>query len=122
MARALTTSPLRALHFIRANYPRDTFVAAFHFLLDRFWTPPNVDLTQDAELARVLAEATETLEGGRRLFSDEQVRAILDARESMKESVKNETGEAVKRGAFGAPWLWATNAQGKGEAFFGSDR
>lgn len=27
-----------------------------------------------------------------------------------------------KQGAFGCPWFWVTNREGKGEPFFGSDR
>lgn len=27
-----------------------------------------------------------------------------------------------KQGAFGCPWFWVTNEEGKGEPFFGSDR
>jgi 2-hydroxychromene-2-carboxylate isomerase len=56
------------------------------------------------------------------LFSDEDVERIMNGRESMKERVKETTGEALKQGAFGAPWLIATRADGKSEAFFGSDR
>jgi hypothetical protein len=27
-----------------------------------------------------------------------------------------------KQGAFGCPWFWVTNSEGKSEPFFGSDR
>jgi len=27
-----------------------------------------------------------------------------------------------KQGAFGCPWFWVTNLEGKSEPFFGSDR
>ena len=119
---ALTTSAQRALHHIKANYPRATFISAWHFLFHKFWTPPNVNLTVEENLRAALAAATETPAGGRRLFSDEDVRGIMDGREGMKEALKKETGRAVELGAFGAPWFWVTDAQGKGEAFFGSDR
>lgn len=122
MAMSLTTSPLRALHFIKANYPTATFLSAMHFLFDRFWTPPHANVTDDATLAATLAAATETPAGGRRLFSDADVGRIMEARATMKDAVKKETARAVELGAFGAPWLWVTDAQGKGEAFFGSDR
>lgn len=122
MSRAMTLSPLRALHFIKANYPTATFISAFHCLFDAFWTPPNADLTDAATLAKTLAAATETPEGGRKLFTEDDVKRIMEARDSMKEAVKKETEKVVALGAFGAPWLWVTNAQGQSEAFFGSDR
>lgn len=40
---------------------------------------------------------------------------------------KNRLADVTKKvveeqGAFGCPWYWVTNAKGKGEPFFGSDR
>ncbi|KAF7543058.1 hypothetical protein G7Z17_g11051 [Cylindrodendrum hubeiense] len=122
MAVARTLSPLRALHFIKANYPLETFLSAFAFLFHKLWTPPHVSLVVDANVEAALAEATETTEGGRKLFTAEDVEKIMAGRESMKERVKQLTGEAVERGAFGAPWLWATTSEGKTQSFFGSDR
>ncbi|KAF4457516.1 hypothetical protein F53441_566 [Fusarium austroafricanum] len=123
-AIAMTVSPLRALHFIKANYPESTFLAAVRFLFHKIWLPPHVKLAQDANLIAVLKEATDELDGGsgNKLFSDEDVDKIMKGRESMKVRVKELTAEAVKKGAFGAPWLMVTNADGKSEAFFGSDR
>ncbi|KAJ3523219.1 hypothetical protein NM208_g12536 [Fusarium decemcellulare] len=115
---------LRALHFIKENYPKSTFLATFRFLFHKLWLPPHVNLTEDTNLAAALAEATDELDGGtgKKLFTDEDVKKIMDGRESMKERVKQKTGEAVEKGAFGAPWLWVTNRDGESEAFFGSDR
>lgn len=123
LSMALTTSPLRALIFIKAHYPEATFLSAMHWLFERFWTPPHANLTVDANLEAALAAATETPEGGRRLFSAEDVQRIMAGREEAKGALKATTAKAVEQlGAFGAPWIWATNAEGKGEAFFGSDR
>ncbi|CAM1505399.1 Fc.00g110360.m01.CDS01 [Cosmosporella sp. VM-42] len=122
MSMAMTISPLRALHFIKANYPTATFLSAFHYLFDKFWTPPHVNLTQEPNLVEALTQATETPQGGRRLFTEEDVQKIMEGRAEMKDRLKNLTAEAVERGAFGAPWLWVTNDEGKTEAFFGSDR
>ncbi|KAF4981925.1 hypothetical protein FZEAL_2357 [Fusarium zealandicum] len=121
---AKTLSPLRALHYIKEHYPRSKFLAAFRFLFHKLWLPPHVNLAEDANLTAALAEATDELDGGSgvKLFTDEDVDKIMQGRASMKERVKNLTGEAVDKGAFGAPWLWVTNGQGKTEAFFGSDR
>ncbi|KAH7328549.1 thioredoxin-like protein [Stachybotrys elegans] len=117
-----TISPLRAMLFIKKNYPEATFIAAMHFLFDKFWSPPHANLTVDEELAAVLAAATETPEGGPRLFGEEDVRRIMDGRAEMKDTLKQNTARAVELGAFGAPWFWVVNEEGKGEPFFGSDR
>lgn len=57
-------------------------------------------------------------------FSSEECEAILAAAQTqeVKDMLTGATQEALGRGAFGAPWLWVTNVDGKGEPFFGSDR
>ncbi|KAI8415400.1 hypothetical protein FOFC_05022 [Fusarium oxysporum] len=124
VAIAKTVSPLRALHFIKENYPESTYLAAIRFLFHKIWLPPHVNLAEDEKLIAALKEATDELDGGsgKKLFSDEDVEKIMNGRESMKERVKDLTGEAVQKGAFGAPWLIVTRDDSKSEAFFGSDR
>lgn len=39
-----------------------------------------------------------------------------------KDKLTVNTKEVLDQGAFGAPWFWVTNEQGKEEPFFGSDR
>ncbi|TQV99946.1 hypothetical protein V2A60_005363 [Cordyceps javanica] len=122
MSFGMTVQPLRAIHYIKAHYPTPVFVAAFHFLIDRAWTPPNRKIADADVLREVLGEATETIKGGRKLFTPAEVDKIMDGRAAFKDSVKKETDEALAKGAFGAPWIWATNAKGESEPFFGSDR
>ncbi|KAK2028191.1 DSBA-like thioredoxin domain-containing protein [Colletotrichum zoysiae] len=127
MERSMTVLPLRALHFIKANYPDAAYLTAWHWLLHRFWEPPNADLTKPDTLAAALADAPRQYPGddaGDRLFSDADVGRILEgaATREIKDSVKAKTQEAIDRGAFGAPWFWVVNDEGKGEPFFGSDR
>ncbi|KAI1027265.1 hypothetical protein LB504_007712 [Fusarium proliferatum] len=121
VAIAKTVSPLRALHFIKENYPEPTYLAAIRYLFHKIWLPPHVNLAEDEKLIAALKEATDELDGGsgKKLFSDEDVEKIMNGRESMKERVKDLTGEAVQKGAFGAPWLIVTRDDGKSEAFFG---
>ncbi|KAF5693332.1 glutathione S-transferase [Fusarium globosum] len=123
VAIAKTVSPLRALHFIKENYPESTYLAAIRYLFHKIWLPPHVNLAEDEKLIAALKEATDELDGGtgKKLFSDEDVEKIMNGRESMKERVKALTGEAVQKGAFGAPWLIVTRDDGEWEAFFGSD-
>lgn len=121
----ITISPLRALHYIKANYSSAVFVSTVHAMFRSFWTPPHVNLTEDDKLAEVLLAATADEDGGgvgAKLFSDEDVKRIMEGRALMKDSVKRLTQQAVDKGAFGAPWLVATNGRGEEDVFFGSDR
>lgn len=120
MSMAMTVSPLRALHYIKANFPRSKFLDVTETLFQNMWTPPHVNLTKDGELVGVLAKATDAQ--GRLLFTENEVKDIMSSRPQMKDVLREKTEEAVKLGAFGAPWLWVTNGEGQAEAFFGSDR
>ncbi|KAG5996711.1 hypothetical protein E4U43_002812 [Claviceps pusilla] len=133
LSRARTQSALRALLFIKAHFPRETFLSALRFLFYRFWTPPNADVVAEDSLRGLLAEATRDAAGegaaaaggggGKdRLFSRDEVDGIMDGRAQMKEVLAEETGRAVEAGAFGCPWLLVTDSKGKVEPFFGSDR
>ncbi|KAL9484980.1 hypothetical protein ACSS6W_003769 [Trichoderma asperelloides] len=124
MAVSHTISPLRALHYIKANYPKATFLAAFESLFMAFWTPPNVNLIPEENLRAVLQGATERpgQSGSKKLFTEEEVETIMQSRGKMKDALLATTKRAVDLGAFGAPWLWVTNAKGESEPFFGSDR
>lgn len=117
---AMTASPLRALHYIKANYPSSTFLETMEIMFCCLWTAPHVNLTKDDQLVSTLAKAADAQ--GKLLFTDSDVKRIMEGRAEMKDVLKGKTEEAVKLGAFGAPWLWVVNEEGKGEAFFGSDR
>ncbi|THC94500.1 hypothetical protein EYZ11_006023 [Aspergillus tanneri] len=57
--------------------------------------------------------------------SKKEVEEILSAATSpkIKADLSAVTDKVVKEmGAFGCPWFWVTNGEGKGEPFFGSDR
>ncbi|OPB39401.1 DSBA family oxidoreductase [Trichoderma guizhouense] len=124
MSVSHTVSPLRALHYIKANYPQATFLATFESLFKAFWTPPHVNLIPEENLRAVLQGATENpgKGSGKKLFTEEEVEKILKARGGMKDVLMATTQRAVDQGAFGAPWIWVTNAKGEQEPFFGSDR
>lgn len=118
MSMAMTISPLRALHYIKANYP-ERFLPTMSALFQKFWTPPNVNLTQEENLITTLLEATYE---GKRLFTEVEVEKIMKGRDGMKALLKAKTEEVVNSGAFGAPWFLVTNAKGETRSFFGSDR
>jgi 2-hydroxychromene-2-carboxylate isomerase len=123
-----TVSPLRALHYIKANYSEQVFLATLAYFLYKHWTPPNTKLADEDALRATLEEATEIKpsgggsDDGRKLFTKDDVKEIMDGRAAMKDALKNETQDALDKGAFGAPWLWVTNSKGESEPFFGSDR
>ncbi|KAH6610740.1 Dihydrofolate reductase-like protein [Trichoderma cornu-damae] len=124
MAVAHTVSPLRALHYVKANYPRASFLAAVEACFVAFWTPPNVNLIPEENLRAVLLGATEKpgQSDGKKLFAEAEVERIMQGRSGMKDVLLATTKRAVDQGAFGAPWIWVTNAKGEEEPFFGSDR
>ena len=126
-----TPQPLRALHYIRSSYDSGTYVAAFHCLFYRFWTPPHADLREPAVLRTVLSEARIGFSGdpaavasAQPLFAANDVDAILAAatEQAAKDQLTAATREAIDRGAYGAPWFWVRNDAGAEEPFFGSDR
>ncbi|SPO00509.1 related to glutathione S-transferase [Cephalotrichum gorgonifer] len=122
---------LRALHFIRANYPTETLLTALRFLFHSFFTPPHRDISKADSLAEILRSCPAGFDGpgraeggGAKLFTDAEVAAIMAgaATDAMRASVRDETNEAVAKGAYGAPWLCVKNGEGKEDVFFGSDR
>lgn len=59
-----------------------------------------------------------------KLFTPEELKVILNAAgtSKYKEKLLGNTEEAVKLGAFGAPWFTVRNSKGEEAPFFGSDR
>ncbi|PHH64655.1 hypothetical protein CDD81_4096 [Ophiocordyceps australis] len=116
---AKTQSPLRALLAIKATYPPSIYTATILHLFRFFWTPPHRPLANDAVLQDALAGVQVN---GKRVFDAAQVAHIMQAREEYKQTLVDEVQSAREKGAFGAPWLWVTNAKGESQPFFGSDR
>ncbi|KAK4169350.1 thioredoxin-like protein [Cladorrhinum sp. PSN259] len=118
-----TVLPQRCLHFIKANYPAAVFEATILHLMKLFWSPPeNVNLTVVENVRSALLGVK--VDGGKPAFKESEVEEILKnaGEKKWKDELKNTTQKALDKGAFGAPWLWVTNKEGKGEPFFGSDR
>lgn len=120
-----TVIPLRALHYVKANYSKETFIATLSCMFAAFWGGGDyANLSDEESLRRCLQGATDKHVGGKgtKLFTDADVQKILDGRAAMKNKLSETTAKALELGAFGAPWFWATNAKGEGQPFFGSDR
>jgi len=111
----LTLLPQRALCFIKANFPNSIYERAFSRLMNAMWID-HINITLPAELASVLKST--------RMFKEEQVEAIIKATQEKewKDKLLANTQKVLDQGAFGAPWFWVQNAEGKEEPFFGSDR
>lgn len=80
------------------------------------WTPPQVNIT--------LPEGFRSALVATKLFSEKEVDDIVASaqQKEWKDCLLNNTQKVLDQGAFGAPWMWVKNAQGKEEPFFGSDR
>ncbi|KIN05961.1 hypothetical protein OIDMADRAFT_112109 [Oidiodendron maius Zn] len=112
----LTLRPQRALCYIKATYPQAVFEQAWQELMKLLWTPPWANIT--------ISEVLHTELTNLNLFSVKEVDEIVAAAESKewKDKLLANTQKALDLGAFGAPWFWVRNTEGKEEPFFGSDR
>jgi 2-hydroxychromene-2-carboxylate isomerase len=107
------SQPQRALTYIKRQHAHK-LVPAFLACFETMWNG-QLDISKPENLAKALAKA----------FSGAEVEEILAAAASPE--IKNELTATTERvvkelGAFGCPWFWVTNGQGKSEPFFGSDR
>ncbi|KAI1435792.1 thioredoxin-like protein [Xylaria sp. CBS 124048] len=133
MVAGRTIMPMRALLHIKAHYSLDVFITALGYMFHAFWTLHKVPITVPV-LTEVLSEIPVGYQVGaspsssttpqKALFTPEQIASIVEAvgKEEAKAGLKATVDAALARGAFGAPWIWVTNASGKSEPFFGSDR
>ncbi|KAJ7162641.1 putative glutathione S-transferase kappa 1 [Mycena crocata] len=112
----LTLLPQRALCYIKATFPQSTFEQAWLALFHAMWIPPHADISKPDVFRRVLLDT--------KLFSATEADAILAAagQQKWKDCLSENTKKVLDQGAFGAPWMWVRNAEGKEEPFFGSDR
>lgn len=99
--------------YIKDNYPQDKYEAAFKDLWVRMWEQ-HWDLSKPEKMAEALVP----------LFTERDVRIILEAANTpeVKQKLNAVTKLSLDSGAFGCPWYIVTNAEGRKEPFFGSDR
>ncbi|OTA94543.1 hypothetical protein M434DRAFT_394600 [Hypoxylon sp. CO27-5] len=131
MEAGKTQIPLRALHHVKRHYSLGTYLATWRYLFHAFWTLHEPPITPEA-LRKALSDVPVDFSpeeasgrGKKKLFTTSEVDGILRAAASLeyKNVLRQTTQTALKRGAFGAPWLWVTNEGTKeSEPFFGSDR
>ncbi|QSZ34941.1 hypothetical protein DSL72_007803 [Monilinia vaccinii-corymbosi] len=112
----VTLLPQRALCFIKSQYAQETFEETWQRIFDALWVPPQKNITIPERFREFLS--------GLGTFDVKQVEEIMEqaTEKQWKDKLLENTTDALKKGAFGAPWLWVRNGEGKEEAFFGSDR
>lgn len=106
--------PQRALTYIKQATPKSQFEAAFQACFETLWKH-QLDISKPEHLSTAL----------RSVFPEAQVQGILAEAASprIKADLAAMTEKVVKeQGAFGCPWFWVRNGEGKEEPFFGSDR
>jgi glutathione S-transferase kappa 1 len=99
--------------FAKATFSRQLYESAFQELWIAMWEQ-GFDVSKPEVLAKVLA----------RHFSNDDVKRVMAAANTpeWKQKLSDNTKRALDKGAFGAPWFWVRNGEGKEEPFFGSDR
>ncbi|KAH8595761.1 putative glutathione S-transferase kappa 1 [Bisporella sp. PMI_857] len=112
----LTILPQRAMCYIKASYSNEKFEEAWLAIFHALWIPPQKNVCLPESLKEALA--------GTKLFSETEVEEIMKGatQQEWKDKLTNNTKDVLEKGAFGAPWMWVRNAEGKEEPFFGSDR
>ncbi|KAF2718036.1 glutathione S-transferase kappa 1 [Polychaeton citri CBS 116435] len=108
-----TLMALRSMCYVKETYPKERYELAISELWTAIWED-GIDVGKPELLASVL----------RRHFAESDVAEILQAAQEprFKERLTSNTEEALKTGAFGAPWFMVKNFKGETEPFFGSDR
>jgi glutathione S-transferase kappa 1 len=102
--------PVRVATFIKDNYPAEKFEASFEGLVSGYWGKDiNVSTPEGVHKA---------LNG---VFSAAEVDSIIKKALS-PENKKRVIDITQGSGAFGAPWIIATNNSGEKRSWFGNDR
>lgn len=106
--------PQRCLLTIKNRHPQDKFEAAY----ESAWTyvfGKHVNISEPEGMKKWLSDH----------FDDKEVKAIMEqaVTQENKDAVNKLTNDVIEnKGAYGAPWMWLTNSEGKSEPVFGSDR
>ncbi|TEY39727.1 hypothetical protein BOTCAL_0451g00040 [Botryotinia calthae] len=89
-----------------------TWLEIFHAL----WVPPQKNIT----IPEIFTDFLNALG----TFDQKEVEEIVQnaTEKEWKDKLLENTKVALEQGAFGAPWMWVRNEEGKEEPFFGSDR
>ncbi|KAJ5912037.1 uncharacterized protein N7473_001340 [Penicillium subrubescens] len=110
----LSIMPQRCMIYIKRHYPQERYETTFLSLWEWMYHK-NIDISKPEKLAELLKSHG---------YSDQEIKDILESAKSAeyKEALTANTQKALGQGAYGAPWFWVRNKEGKEEPFFGSDR
>ncbi|KAJ5569598.1 uncharacterized protein N7459_009028 [Penicillium hispanicum] len=110
----LSIMPQRCMIYIKRRYPRERFETTFLSLWEWMFYK-HIDISKPEHMTELLQSHG---------YSDQEVKEILAAAASpeYKQALTATTQIALDKGAYGAPWFWVQNQEGKEEPFFGSDR
>lgn len=99
--------------YIKDTFPKEQYEKQFGQLWQSYWRE-HLDISKPENMKKCLSAN----------FSDSEADEILKGGTSAKykKMLTDETARLVEKGAFGAPWYFVTNKDGKDEPFFGSDR
>ncbi|KAK4866957.1 hypothetical protein LT330_007698 [Penicillium expansum] len=111
---SLTNQPQRCMIYIKSNFSREKYETTFLSLWEWMYYK-GIDISKPERLAELL-QSNE--------YSESEAKEILAAASSpeFKQALTANTQIALDKGAYGAPWFWVRNSEGKEEPFFGSDR
>lgn len=100
--------------YIKKHYPIERYETTFLSLWEWMYHH-NINISKPEHLADLLKSHH---------YTETEIKAILAAASSpeYKEALTANTQKALDQGAYGAPWFWVRNAEGREEPFFGSDR
>ena len=99
--------------YIKDNFPADRYENQFEELWLAYWRD-HMDISKPEVMTKCLT----------RHFTEDEAHQIIEGGTSSryKKLLTEETARLVEKGAFGAPWFFVRNKDGKEEPFFGSDR
>ncbi|KAJ5333860.1 uncharacterized protein N7506_007643 [Penicillium brevicompactum] len=110
----LSIMPQRCMIYIKKQFSQEKFEATFLTLWEWMFYK-SIDISKPEQLAKLFQSNG---------YSDSDIRQIFEAASSpeYKQALTANTQTALDKGAYGAPWFWVRNSEGKEEPFFGSDR
>lgn len=100
--------------YIKRNYARERFETTFLSLWEWMYYK-GIDISKPDNMAELLRTHE---------YTTKEIENTLAAAKSTeyKEALTANTQKALDQGAYGAPWFWVQNKEGKEEPFFVSDR
>ncbi|KAK6376495.1 hypothetical protein LTS17_007090 [Exophiala oligosperma] len=106
----LSLFPVRIATYVKDHYPAEKFEATFPAFSSGYWSKGINISTPEGVM--------QALEG---IFPQDEIKEIMKKALS-PENKKKVVDVTMNSGAFGAPWISATNSKGERKDWFGNDR